>query len=524
MKKITTLARTALLGALALLAVTCGKKGSGDYRNLIPEDAFITLSVNSMSLIEKAGFSDAERAAMKGQAQMAMMFLGGTLSEEDKDFLLSILDSPENSGIGLKKDMYLSLSMDGDAYDPDDVRFSFIMNISDAKKFRRTIEIVKKLDPSLDFRTDRGKDVLVLTTNPHSTIMMTYDDNAAVVFINQKDYPAAIDHVAKIFEGKSKYASDKRFTKFIDGGNDFGALLNYAPVIELLSDQLPAGLPYLDILSSAHISIGTNFEKGKIETEMDIIFTDEKKRKEYEELYSQREIEGKFSKYLSENAIFAMSTYLEGGKTYESLLQLPQTAIIGFIPEAKEFLESLEGELFISVSDFGRHGISGAILATVTDPDILDTLIEKMEDFAEIEEVGGNYYAVDFDGDQIEFGIKGDILFIATDSEIIAALEGNSVDGPERDVVSMFEKGNGAAYVNFENLVEVILDNLWYSDYVDPGTAGLLSILEMFQDVRAHIGKNPSEAKIVINMADQDKNAMATIADRIREAAIDAMF
>ncbi|MCD8073188.1 MAG: DUF4836 family protein, partial [Alistipes sp.] len=519
-----TLVKTALLGILALLTVTCGKKGSGDYRNLIPEDAFMTMSFNGQSIMDKAGFSDAERAAMKGQAQIAMMLLGGTLTEEEKDFLLSILDSPENSGIGFKKDMYLSISMDGDIYDSGDVRVAFVMSIADAKKFRRTMEIAKKIDPSLDLRSDRGRDVVVLSTNPQSTVMMAYDDNAAVVLVNQGDYSAASDHVARLFKGTNQITGDKRFSGFTDGGYDIGALLNYAPIFELFSDQLPAELPYMDILSAAHISLGTNFEKGKIETEMDIIFTDDKKKKEFEELYSRMEIDGKFSKYLSENAIFALSSYMEGSKTYQSLMQLPQTALIGFVPQAKEFFESLEGELFVSVSDFGRHGISGAILATVTDPAILDKLVGEFGDYAEIEQIGDSYYAIDFSGNQVEFGIKDNVLFIATDSEILAALEGNSVDGPSRDVVSMFEGGTGAVYLNIENLVEVILDNLWYSDYVDPDTAGMLSVLELFRDVRMHIGSNPSEAKIVVNMADPDKNALATIADKIREAAIGSMF
>lgn len=51
--------KLACLAAVSMLVVSCG--GSADYRNFLPADSFMTMSVNPASLLQKSDAGDIEQ-------------------------------------------------------------------------------------------------------------------------------------------------------------------------------------------------------------------------------------------------------------------------------------------------------------------------------------------------------------------------------------------------------------------------------------------------------------------------------
>ena len=56
MKKTLRSLKLACLAAVSMLVVSCG--GSADYRNFLPADSFMTMSVNPASLLQKSDAGD----------------------------------------------------------------------------------------------------------------------------------------------------------------------------------------------------------------------------------------------------------------------------------------------------------------------------------------------------------------------------------------------------------------------------------------------------------------------------------
>ena len=56
MKKTLRSLKLACLAAVSMLVVSCG--GGADYRNLLPADSFMTMSVNPASLLQKSDAGD----------------------------------------------------------------------------------------------------------------------------------------------------------------------------------------------------------------------------------------------------------------------------------------------------------------------------------------------------------------------------------------------------------------------------------------------------------------------------------
>ena len=110
MKNLLPIIKSACLAAVAVLIVSCG--GGADYRNVLPADSFMTVSVNAASLMEKSGSCDAAQNPLFNRLK-AELDKAENLSAEETEYLLSLLENPAESGLDLKKDLFLFMSMGG---------------------------------------------------------------------------------------------------------------------------------------------------------------------------------------------------------------------------------------------------------------------------------------------------------------------------------------------------------------------------------------------------------------------------
>ena len=88
--------KLACLAAVSILIVSCGS--AADYRDLLPADSFVTMSVNPSSLMQKGGIGDPEQNPLYVRIKSEIEN-GRNFSDEEKQYLLSLLKNPCESGI-----------------------------------------------------------------------------------------------------------------------------------------------------------------------------------------------------------------------------------------------------------------------------------------------------------------------------------------------------------------------------------------------------------------------------------------
>ena len=94
--------KLACLAAVSMLVVSCG--GGADYRNLLPADSFMTMSVNPASLLQKSDAGDIGQHPLFIRLKAELDKAEGITAEE-KEYLLALLKNPCESGVDLKKDL-----------------------------------------------------------------------------------------------------------------------------------------------------------------------------------------------------------------------------------------------------------------------------------------------------------------------------------------------------------------------------------------------------------------------------------
>lgn len=84
MKDFLPIVKLACLTAAAALIVSCG--GGADYRNVLPADSFVTMSVDAASLLKKSGTCDAASNPLLDRLK-AELDKAEELSAEEKEYL-----------------------------------------------------------------------------------------------------------------------------------------------------------------------------------------------------------------------------------------------------------------------------------------------------------------------------------------------------------------------------------------------------------------------------------------------------
>lgn len=81
----------------------------------------MTMSVNPASLMEKSGACDATCNPLLDRLK-AELGKAENLSAEESEYLLSLLENPAESGLDLKKDLFMFMSMSGADINNPEVR------------------------------------------------------------------------------------------------------------------------------------------------------------------------------------------------------------------------------------------------------------------------------------------------------------------------------------------------------------------------------------------------------------------
>lgn len=346
-----------LAAFVAIMITACGGGKKADIS--VPKDAAFVMHINAGSLGSKLSWSE-----IKNSDWFKMMVENDAGKEEMTPLQKSILENPENSGIDLKSDFYISYQVQGN--------HGYIVaqgKLSDAKKFDSVLtglskEIKVKKDGSISYFGKDGKDLMSWTTDKFMLIQTT----PAPGQLGRRRYDS--DEKAESFNTDSvlKYAKsiyNLKQSASISGDSRFSSLLSEQGDMHLLynSNALMQGpMQMLELLSNASLlkdnatGMVVNFENGKVSVNSKSWYG--KELREFMTKYKPGNFDAEMLKRVpSQNlaAVMAMNYPPEGLKEFLKLLGVDGmlNGAMGNVGlSIDDFVKANKGDILFAVSDF----------------------------------------------------------------------------------------------------------------------------------------------------------------------------
>lgn len=498
----------ACLAAVSMLVVSCG--GGDDYRDLLPADSFMTMSVNPASLLEKSGCEDPAQNPFLIRLK-SEIDASADLSAEEKEYVYGLLENPAESGIDVKKDLFVFTSMDGSDIDNPDMRMGLLLPIGNKSKFDDFIARINEKSGTRS-ESENGVSVVVIGEQAGAGAVCAYNDAACVLYIMSNASDDIVGNVRQLFDQKRSESlmGNKNIAAQLSERNDMNMVMSYAGMSSLMNNPMFSSMPMMDALKDITIAGSMNFEKGRIVSEAQILFKDKESEAKVTELYSYVKPQtGSLLGYLPAATIGAISYGLDGAKMYSVLTSIPGYGMLMNNPLVKQLMEAFDGDFalaFSGLTDDGRYPVA-SLLAEVNDPDVLQTIVANLAGMP-VEQIGEGEYTLNLGGVGIMFGTKGKVLYFTSDAVVKSALDGAQI-GSLESLEEIVAKKSGTVYLDFENLSGMIARVA--GGYVTSEVESALSVLGMFDTLEA--SGTMEGGRMVIEMVDKDQNAFRTICE-----------
>lgn len=499
MKK-STLRNILCTALLSIMLIGCG--GDKDYRNMLPDDSFMIMSMNMKSLREKANASDSFLHKFIRQRIEA----NPEMSDVDRDYLLSIISDPSQTGIDDASDCFMFMNMEeGAKYE-----VGMLFRIKDLGKFENLINFgIQKGMP--EKRTEKG---FTLVTEGNGAMMLAYNTEGAMIFISKGGYKQNIARVTELFNQKKKRSliANKEILKTLDTHNDICMMMSLA---NLPSDMLKEveSNPIFELSKKAILIYPVNFEKGKIVSEGKVYFADSKSEKEYFDLNYMVKQNGNLVKFIPQNSIFTIGM---NGKTvikiYEQLTKIPMYGqIVNSMPQIKTILDAIEGDVIISFNKMDASGKTpeATLVAEIKDPAAIQNMMGILAAMPVKQTAPYQYEASMPDFPNFSFGLQGNMLYITTDPIAASAIKGANIASIEPRFGKLFKDSYSTVAIDLMSL-HSMLEAMLANRTVSQRMADMLPMIKIF-DTWEMSTVSRTEVSMIANMTDKENNALDTI-------------
>ena len=324
MKKTLRSLKLACLAAVSMLVVSCG--GSADYRNFLPADSFMTMSVNPASLLQKSDAGDIGQHPLFIRLKAELDKAEGITAEE-KEYLLALLKNPCESGVDLKKDLFFFMSMDGAMQSPN-VRGGMLLPVGDKAKLDALLARIGEKS-GIAPRHEGGVSVIALGEDSSVSGLCAYNDVAVMLYFAQGSPESAIDAVKKLFAQKcgESLMGDKVVADQLSEKNDINMVMVYSALASMLdSNPMVGSMPMMDALKGATLASSVNFEKGRIVCDAAMSYKDKESEQKMMDFYAYVKPQtGALLRYVPRNTIGAMATASTARRCIRCSPQCPVT-------------------------------------------------------------------------------------------------------------------------------------------------------------------------------------------------------
>lgn len=241
MKNFLPIVKLACLTAAAALIVSCGD--GADYRNVLPADSFVTMSVDAASLLKKSGTCDAASNPLLDRLK-AELDKAEELSAEEKEYLFSLLENPAESGLDLKKELFLFMSADGADINNPEVGGGLLFPVGDKSKLDALIARINEKSGT-ETVTEAGVSVVKIGEESEASGVCAYNDIACLLYFKTDPCGVVEEKVRKLFAQKraESLMGDKAVAARLAARNDVNMVVSYANLSAMMNNPMLAAMP-----------------------------------------------------------------------------------------------------------------------------------------------------------------------------------------------------------------------------------------------------------------------------------------
>lgn len=488
------------MALVALMLASCGGK---DYRDMLPADSFMVVSINPESLSRKAQVGDFTQSVYYKMAEQALT----DAPEEERGRILSLLAHPSESGLDVGSDVFMFVTMEN-ASQTGNPTVGGLFKVSDRKKLDGFLGWIAEKGGLVSVEEDG---IVFLTGGSERDPMIAYDENALLVYDTSAGADETKVAAKKLFSQKKTESlmGNSQLAQAIERPSDMKFVMDYGSIMEVAGEQIgTAGLSGFEFLNNMSMAMPVDFEKGKIVAEARILFSDKKAEKQYMEMVAaQRKMDGDFLKMLPAENVATLAGSMDGARTYEMLQKIPMYSMVfAMAPQVKPIMEAIDGDIALSfhgMTDNGRMP-ELSLIAELKDPAIMETIKGMIP--VPMQEMAPGQYALSPDANTtIYFGLNDNTFYATTDSDALVFLTGAQTSAYEAEVGKLFRGSYGTMFVDFP-AVRSLIESLIAQNRLDQSAAASLMALSLF-DTLEITGRTERQGELVLNMTDKDKNA-----------------
>lgn len=503
----------ACCAAVAMLFASCGGGGS-DYRDLLPADSFFTLSVDPASLYEKSGAGDIEQNPLYLRLSSELE-TADALSAEEKEYLLTLLKDPAELGVDTQKDIYLFVSTeapaDGSAMMSFSQKIGLLLPMGDRAKFDALIDRICQKSGLTAETSGDVTCVPVGESQPYSGVC-AYDDRAALLYFVTGDLAAARSDAEALFAQKRSESlmGNAQIASSLSGQNDVNMVLSYAGLSSLMNNPMLSSMPMIDALKSMTVVATTNFEKGEVVSDFEVVYPDAESRRKIEEFYGYiRPMSGDLVRYVSDAPTAVMGFGIDGAKLLDVVASMPGGAMLTSSPQVAQVMKAFAGDLLVEfqgITPDGRYPIA-TLLAQVNDPSALDVIVANLAGMP-VQASGEGAYTLSLGDVTVWFGVKDNVLYVTNSTASKGAVDGSPLE-LNKTVAELFDGQTAGFYLRFGAVNDLML-RFGGSDPEVEAARSLLSAFDVME-----VCSTMESGRMVVRMTDRDQNAFKSICDAV---------
>ena len=501
------------LAALLWLASACSEKT--EYTYAIPADVTSICSVDLSTLSEKAGLGDSDNQAL---LQKLTESLKSEMDATTYDYIQTLLDDPDQSGIDLQAPVYLFTSRTLQ-------HGSFIAKVADKDHVQTLLETLQKKGGETE---EKENCTLVHTADG---LLLGYNESILFCLGHQTgpQLPAYKDSLATWMQQTEvqSFASRPEFKEMQAQKGDIKTICSYANLpknyMAVTGYRLLKNLDLKDL----QFIVGLSFETGSIDLHLTYYTENEQIKSllaKQNELY--RPVKNTFIDYFPQSTLLLVSAGLNGNALYDLLLETTQMGENLSAKDAeavKQLLGMFENDFSVGMVNFTLNKLPSLLAyATVKDSAPLKALLNNAElkkklgrgnDIVQLEEDRYVWKSRNFN---LFFGVQ-DKQFYATNDELLYKDLFKKCDpSAAKNTYAADMKGkNGASVINVEAICQLpivkMLVSMGGSKY-----ATVLAALERIAYLKSE--NNATGNYISLQLKDKDTNALKQIVELAKTA------
>ena len=482
-------------------------KAADNALEAIPSNATVVTAFDLPTLMEKANFE-----AVK---QMDFYQFFAEKAEEESDILATVFANPENSGIDLTKNAYVSIELNPD--NPEEIYTGIIFNLTSPEDFAGFANSFR------DARVGKRSGYQIADLNESTSL--AWNERVGVIALGEGIYET--EEVMNAFfapSSEKSMSNNENLNALLAEKHDVTSWLTSNALAQNKSAKLVLSLAKIDpdALNDNFVHGHVDFDQGKVDAKLDYFF--QEKLIEDINLLFKENVKTDFSPYVSgENLNIYLSAALNFEGLNTALSKRPQIkmfadfALKSYGLSIQKLEDALDGDfVFATYTGNVNNRQEGLFALKLKDPAQFEAFLKLAEEKELVTYIGNDRYLLAPTLPKmlasilpIEIGsafdnqlmIHDGMAFISVNTDRLEAIDNGTIvtaDKAPANIVKMVNENPLALFVDFNSLKRVGL----------PGTSRL-NLLEF--------SGNKKGADLQLGLKDESINSLQAIFEIINE-------